>query len=128
MATNEIQNGCESSIEAVLPSNHKRRCLLTAKHPELGAGFGTKNLGRQTKTHSAKRDAKRDTFKTRYSPIGIRICDLLPLGELAVAYDQDLPRTVSIDGQLHQADGELSRCIGRSFSSRCFARSCLRKS
>src|SRR5208283_2820261 len=79
MATNEIQNGCESSIEAVLPSNHKRRCVLTAKHPELGAGFGTKNLGRQTKTHSAKRDAKRDTFKTRYSPVGIRICDLLPL-------------------------------------------------
>src|SRR5271165_698082 len=27
MATNEIQNGCESSIEAVLPSNHKRRCV-----------------------------------------------------------------------------------------------------
>ena len=26
MATNEIQNGCESSIEAVLASNHKRRC------------------------------------------------------------------------------------------------------
>src|SRR5271166_4644019 len=28
---------------------------------------------------AAKRDAKRDTFKTRYSPVGIRICDLLPL-------------------------------------------------
>src|SRR5271166_304827 len=28
MATNEIQNGCESSIEAVLASNHKRRCVL----------------------------------------------------------------------------------------------------
>src|SRR5271166_5854384 len=26
MATNEIQNGCEASIEAVLASNHKRRC------------------------------------------------------------------------------------------------------
>jgi hypothetical protein len=25
MATNEIQNGCESSIEAVLASNQKRR-------------------------------------------------------------------------------------------------------
>src|SRR5271166_3646303 len=35
MATNEIQNGCESSIEAVLASNHKRRCAKTAvlKHP-----------------------------------------------------------------------------------------------
>src|SRR5271166_4037635 len=33
MATNEIQNGCESSIEAVLPSNHKRRCV-TDKLPE----------------------------------------------------------------------------------------------
>src|SRR5271165_544110 len=28
MATNEIQNGRESSIEAVLASNHKRRCVL----------------------------------------------------------------------------------------------------
>ena len=31
MATNEIQNGCESSIEAVLASNHKRRCVLGAR-------------------------------------------------------------------------------------------------
>src|SRR5271165_2043443 len=30
MATNEIQNGCESSIEAVLASNHKRRCVKDA--------------------------------------------------------------------------------------------------
>src|SRR5271166_5748178 len=30
MATNEIQNGCESSIEAVLASNHKRRCVKTS--------------------------------------------------------------------------------------------------
>src|SRR5271166_4642896 len=30
MATNEIQNGCESSIEAVLASNHKRRCVKSA--------------------------------------------------------------------------------------------------
>src|SRR5271166_6786752 len=29
MATNEIQNGCEASIEAVLASNHKRRCVYT---------------------------------------------------------------------------------------------------
>jgi hypothetical protein len=28
MATNEMQNGCESSIEAVLTSNQKRRRAL----------------------------------------------------------------------------------------------------
>jgi hypothetical protein len=28
MATNEMQNGCRLSIEAVLDSNHKRRCVL----------------------------------------------------------------------------------------------------
>src|ERR1700687_2578924 len=33
MATNEIQNGCESSIEAVLASNHKRRCVYYRRNP-----------------------------------------------------------------------------------------------
>src|SRR5271165_2187153 len=44
MATNEIQNGCEASIEAVLASNHKRRCVkrrsrLEIKVPSLSSMF-----------------------------------------------------------------------------------------
>src|SRR5260370_42585558 len=35
MATNEIQNGCESSIEAVLTSNQKRRRVFGAKSEKL---------------------------------------------------------------------------------------------
>src|SRR5271165_2091327 len=50
MATNEIQNGCESSIEAVLASNHKRRCVsigsggsVGREGPiiQIGAAFGS---------------------------------------------------------------------------------------
>jgi hypothetical protein len=43
MATNEIQNGCESSIEAVLASNHKRRCDYAASSALLNetAKLGT---------------------------------------------------------------------------------------
>src|SRR5208283_1411556 len=36
MATNEIQNGCESSIEAVLASNHKRRCVSIGSGGSVG--------------------------------------------------------------------------------------------
>ena len=34
MATNEMQNGCESSIEAVRTSNQKRRRVKSAHEPE----------------------------------------------------------------------------------------------
>src|SRR5271157_2992399 len=37
MATNEIQNGCESSIEAVLASNHKRRCGYSPERRRLSS-------------------------------------------------------------------------------------------
>src|SRR5271168_2461200 len=33
MATNEIENGCGLSTEAVLASNHKRRCVLGQHRP-----------------------------------------------------------------------------------------------
>jgi len=37
MATNEIKNGCGSSIEAVLASNQKRRRVLWARMGPFGA-------------------------------------------------------------------------------------------
>src|SRR5271168_4376952 len=36
MATNEIQNDCGSSIEAVLASNQKRRCVYGQPHVAWG--------------------------------------------------------------------------------------------
>src|SRR5271165_7670558 len=44
MATNEIQNGCEASIEAVLASNHKRRC---AKRERTGARWRDRKTNAQ---------------------------------------------------------------------------------
>src|SRR5271166_5782445 len=54
MATNEIQNGCESSIEAVLAPNHKRRCVYqrvgdccrpkTQRHRPSPQWFGSSEL------------------------------------------------------------------------------------
>ena len=42
MATNEMKNGCRLSIEAVLDSNHKRRCV-----------FGLRGMEGMTKMMSA---------------------------------------------------------------------------
>ena len=40
MATNEIQNGCGLSIEAVLASNHKRRCVYTSHQAKIAEHGG----------------------------------------------------------------------------------------
>src|SRR5208283_4727483 len=71
MATNEVQNGCRLSIEAVLDPNHKRRCdkkvwraALQKKVPldgraRRGVGFGEENYAHRRIDRPSALDGRR---------------------------------------------------------------------
>jgi hypothetical protein len=50
---------------------------VSSQAPRARSRFRHENLGRQTKTHSAKRDATPSKHAIRL--LGLEICDLLPL-------------------------------------------------